>query len=504
MSSIAPFARPAVKIYPQKTSPQISAQRPAKKRSQYLGSTTGRLTNPNVSNIIYDINTLIAAHGNKLRGRVQDLQRNFPHMARAINARAAFIVKNGIKHQARIIDKEGNLILKLNQHVEDSFNFWADQADSSGKLHFYEIQDLICRQEFESGEYLIVKRYKKEPGQFIPYSLDIHESWDVLDTSMDDYGYKRNGTFETRLGIKYNRATGKPVSYFFKDPDDYGFGKTKEIPASQIIHGFKTIRPRQLRGITPFSSGILLANDLDDYMQATLDSAKMAAKYLAMVTSPDPVSAQLGMSEVDSDEDLRIEEIENAIITYLGEGEKVDFAKNPNPGNNFPPYVKFLISMVAITTNTPYEILSGDYSGYTFVNLRVSRNDLKQFLEPEQDRLIRHFCNPVYRDFIDIATMSGSLNLPGYNSNPWVFYRAEWQPPGMPSIDPLKESKASNDQISNNIKSPQEVVKERGRDLEEVYREIQQANFLKEKYGLTDKETSTALAGAPSAVEGQK
>jgi len=96
--------------------------------------------------------------------------------------------------------------------------------------------------------------------------------------------------------------------------------------------------------------------------------------------------------------------------------------------------------------------------------------------------------------------MSGKLQLPKYFANPAPWVKAEWQPPGMEAIDPLKESKANIDEMNTGTRSPYEIVKARGRDLEDVYREIKQAKDLAEEYGLSFSEVSTALANNPAAI----
>ena len=53
----------------------------------------------------------------------------------------------------------------------------------------------------------------------------------------------------------------------FTDPDSWG--KAKRIKAEDVIHRFETLRPGQLRGISPFASAILIAHDLGEYIDAT-------------------------------------------------------------------------------------------------------------------------------------------------------------------------------------------------------------------------------------------
>jgi capsid protein len=69
-----------------------------------------------------------------------------------------------------------------------------------------------------------------------------------------------------------------------------------------------------------------------------------------------------------------------------------------------------------------------------------------------------------FRPFMDAAVLSGRLSLPAYSTNPTAFLACEWQPPGMESIDPLRESKARIDEIKSGLRSPQEHVQARGRE----------------------------------------
>ena len=51
----------------------------------------------------------------------------------------------------------------------------------------------------------------------------------------------------------------------------------------------------------------------------------------------------------------------------------------------------------------------------------------------------------------------------------------EWQPDGTPWIDPLKEVKASIEEIAGGINSPQRICKRRGLDFKTVIDEIAEA-----------------------------
>jgi len=76
----------------------------------------------------------------------------------------------------------------------------------------------------------------------------------------------------------YDIKTGEVIAHHYSDPR--GFKKPQRILADQIIHGFKTLRPGQLRGISDFVSGVLVTRDLQECMEGEIDGFKFASKWL--------------------------------------------------------------------------------------------------------------------------------------------------------------------------------------------------------------------------------
>jgi len=461
----------------------------------YAAAKTDRLTG-DWQPLNTNVNDIIGASSSAVRGRVRQLVRDFPYFARAVQSIVDWSVGDGIIYQARVQDAAGKLVTKLNQQIEDAFAWWAEQADISGKLHYYEIQQLAKRQDVESGEFIIVKTISKDRNRYLPFCLQIFEA-DWLSSPVTG---ALSAAVKIDQGVEYSSATGKVLAYHFVDPDSWG--KTIRIDAKNVIHGFQTLRPGQLRGISPLAPGVLVAHSLHDYMGAEIDAAKLAAKYLAMVKTPNPLARQV-QGVVDPASGKKIETLENAIIEYLRPGEEITFANNPRPGDNFPPFVKLVLCMLAVTAGVPYELVSGNYEGLNYSVARTVRNDFSQVLRPVSRRHMRQACLPILPEFMDWAVMAGRLDLPGYYTNPREYLRSEWHPPGQEPLDPLKENKADADAIANLIRSPQEVVRRRGRELEDVYNEIAAANEMAGKLGLEVKDTSSALANNPAAVEEQ-
>lgn len=444
-----------------------------------------------------NVNDIIAASTSTVRARVRQLVRDFPYFARAVNISTDYTVGPGIQFQSRVTGKDGKLDKDNITAVESALNFWMDEADVAGRLHYYELMELAKRQDMEPGEFLLVKHFPKTRGRYLPYALQIIEP-DWLTEAQTNVSNKAHAIHQ---GVEYETATGRVMAYHFTDPDTWG--STTRVDASRVIHGFKTLRPGQLRGISPFAPGVLLAKDLSEFMDATIDTAKLASKWLALITTEAPQNWQGGLASYTKPDGTtqRVDSLENAIIEYLQPGEDVKFPSNPNPGENFDPFVRLILTMFSVVAGIPYELISGDYRGLNYTVSRTVRNDFAFQLRPVVLRHIRHFGIPAISPVFDVAVMSGKLSLPGYFANPAPWVKAEWQPPGMEAIDPLRESKSQIDQMNSGLRSPYEIVKARGRDLEDVYKEIQQAKDLAEQYGLSFSEVSTALANNPAALD---
>lgn len=474
---------------------------------QYAAAKTTRLTG-DWSPVSRNVNTTVSLSNATIKARVRQLVRDFPYFAHAVNVLVDFTVGQGLTFQSRMRDEHNKLNKLVCQKIEDSFAFWADEADIAGKLHYYELMRLAKRQEVEVGEFLIVKAQVPDRNRYLPYALQIYEA-DWLTTQNDTFFgtgiglSKSSNGVEIWQGIEYKVQSGEILAYHFSDPEGWG-RKTKRIPASDVIHGFDTLRPGQLRGVSPFAPAVLVAHDLGDYMDAEIDGAKMAAKWLAFVETGDLAGFQALRTTTNPDNDeQQLENIENAIIEYLRPGEKVNLASSNRPGNAFDPFTRLILRMVAITVGVSYELLSGDYQGLNYTVLRGVRNDLITQFRPIVKRHERQFCWKTFRPFLDWAVLTGKIKLPDYFDNPYPYLKAQWIPQGMPPVDPLKEGRAEADAISNLLRSPQEVAASRGRDYEEVLDEIQAARQMQAERDLEVISTSKSLKGNAASLDDQ-
>lgn len=268
-----------------------------------------------------DFNQLLGMDSGRMRARVRDLVRNFPPFARAVNAMVAFTVGSGARFQSLATLPDGSPDIPTRKRIEDRFRAWMEHADVAGRLHFYEIQQLCKRQECECGEYLLRFARPRDRRRGL-LGLQIYEpenlsSWRIEGQEPDS---------DIWQGIEYDIWTGEPLAYHFQTV----FGWERQLrtwrePAFNVLHGFQTLRPGQLRGVTPFAPAILMARDMGDYTTAELGAAKMAAKWLAFVSSGDPQFSQLTRTPGGLSGALReeVESLEDMTVEYLNDGEQL-------------------------------------------------------------------------------------------------------------------------------------------------------------------------------------
>jgi len=419
------------------------------------------------------VNDEIEVSWDTVTARQSQLIRDFPLFAGAVDSMEAFYVGDGIKPQWNVLNSRGKPDKETSQKIEDHFMKWANDpnlCDTAGKLSFWEQQRLAVRMNAEFGEYLFLK-------SLTPKGFHLSA---IEPTLLADPGFhtikvdQKNGT-QTWRGIEYNTNSMRVSKYHFRrNPDANSFTFDYiTVPSDRIIHGFKHLRPGQLRGITPFASAILLAGMLQDYMQSEVTSQNLASRYMAFVTAP-PSGVHSAHKQVEykSEYNKYVQAMDYATINYLKNGEQVTVNTQTRQANAFKNFNEIIIKYVATTTKLPYEILSGDYSGLNFTTLRGVRNDFKQHLRKEWQSLINHFCEPVINEWLRAEVMSGRLSLPGYFTNPERFQRMRWITPALEQVDPLKEFNAELLKVNSAMKSPQTVIKGMGDDPDRVLQEI--------------------------------
>jgi lambda family phage portal protein len=232
------------------------------------------------------INALLASSLSTLRTRSHDIVRKNPYAANAVDSIVSNCIGTGIKPQSKAKDAE------FRRKIQELWLHWTDEADSAGLCDFYGLQALILRSVIECGECFVRLKIDKKNAT-VPLKLQVLES-EHLDSSKDNV--LQNGNV-IRSGIEFDRFGKRVAYYIYKEhPGDSSFQSLESlrIPASEILHIFKTLRPGQIRGEPWLSNVLLKLHELDQYEDAELVRKKTAAMFAGFVTRLDSESEIFG------------------------------------------------------------------------------------------------------------------------------------------------------------------------------------------------------------------
>jgi len=438
------------------------------------------------------VNTLIAGAGETITARARWLVRNNGYAANAVEAFASNVVGDGIKPSSSIADAV------LKEELQALWLAWTDEADAEGLTDFYGLQRRATREVFLAGEvFLRIRTRRTSDGLTVPLQLQMLPS-EMLPLTMNG---ELSGAGLIRQGIEFN-AIGKRVAYHFLrrhpgDMTDPGLaGETVRVPASDIIHVIDPVEAGQLRGVSRFASAIVKLFTLDLYDDAELERKKIAAMFAMFITSPAPETPL-----EPTDEDL---EVEPGQVVRLDPGEDVTTPATPDSGSTYEPFQYRTLLQISAALGIPYGYLTNDTAKGNFSNTRISLVDFRRRISAWQHGvLVYQMCRAVWMRWMDMAVLSGALELPEYDAKRRQYQACMWLPTKWDWVDPMKDASAEILQIEAGLKSRTQALSERGYDAEQVEREIAAERKREHALGL-DFRRPGSPAQAPGQGNGQK
>jgi len=432
-----------------------------------------------------------------LRNRSRELARNDGYVARYLKMLVNNVVgEHGIRISMKARNDDGSLDVVANRIIETEFYKWAKVGNctADGKLSFLDAQKLFIQNLARDGEVLI--RHIKDSSNEFGYSMQFLEA-DHLDEEKNN----KTPTGQIRMGVQIN-SFGKPIAYhLFKNhpdanPNQYLSPQQKHIvvQAEEIIHAFMQDRAEQTRGV-PFTSSVMTSiRMLQGYLEAELVSARVSA-------------SKMGFFVGSGDEDYVGEEYENQYAPIMN-AEAGTFEQLPNgttletfdpnhPNSAFSDFQKSVLREIASGLNVSYVELANNLEGVNYSSIRqgtIADRDNYRIL---QKFMIEHFVEPVFRKWLDMAIASGKINLPITKFDKFAD-AVTFIPRSYEWVDPQKEANANISLLQNGLVTLQDIQKKYGRDVEELFEELDRENKLAENY---DVEYATQPYGSKQPAE---
>jgi lambda family phage portal protein len=355
------------------------------------------------------------------------------------------------------------------------------------------MERLLVRSMAESGEVFV--RMIRQPfgGSRVPFALQVLEADYLID---DDVPQAMAGN-TVRLGIEVDSYL-RPQAYHFyaNHPGDTYAGNPRtngrriRVPADEVIHLFLSERPGQTRGVTWFASALMRLHMLQGYEEAEVVRARAASALMGFITSPE--GELVGDEIYDGD---RVSEFTPGVFKYLQPGESVTVPDLNAPDGQLEPFTRSMLRAAAAGIGVSFESISKNFSESNYSSSRLSLLEERDTYKVMQRYMIENFHQEVFAAWMDMAVLSGELNLPGYETNPDRYRTAKWVPRSWEWVDPQKEVNAYKIAVRSGFKTLGQVIAEQGGDLDD-YLTARQSELAK----LDDK--NIVVDTDPSEVSG--
>lgn len=454
------------------------------------------------------VNSILSASGDELRRRSRDAVRQNPLAEEVLDKYVSNAIGTGIRPQFKHPDA------RMRVTLGDVWARFCDEADADGVQDFYGLQALAMRSAIEAGE--VLGRFRPRlasDGLYVPLQIQLLEGemMPLTETFPAGVSPKALPGNAVRCGVEFE-PHGRRTAYhvYATHPGDSPLFQsdgimTRRVPAEQMLHLFKQLRPGQVRGIPWLANVLIRLRDLDKYTDAVLLRNQLQAMFSGFITEniaegASPLLPAGGKTDSDG---VEVAKLEPGTFLKLRPGEEVDFPDISELGAGHKEFVDGYKRDIASGGGVTFEQLTGDLTGVNYSSIRAGLIEFRRECRQTQAMTVVHqFCKPTLRQVVIAAAMAGHLPARDVAENLYLFTDAKWVPEGWEETDREKEERANHLALRDGTTSRRRVVAEKGIDIEELDEEIRQDNERADALGLkfdSDGRRQAAVGGGGGA-----
>lgn len=417
----------------------------------------------------------------KVIAMLLDFRRNNPIVTSICRLRETDVVGPGIIPQAQSGNEE------LDRRLEELWNSWSQHPDVTGTMTMREVQRQLSALPliFGDGGLLLTQGGKVQliEGDRIG-TEDENRSIFTQYTrrSQEDEG---RGGRRTIDGVELSK-TNKPLAYYIGTRENGELRDIRRILAKNFIFYRKWIRPTQIRGTPELAPVANSLQDLDEYDEIEMISAKVSASLSAVVKREGALDFELA-ERANDDEDDRLQSFEPGSFQYLEPGEDVSvIGAGGRPNVDAIKYCTYRLRKIGAALGIPVEFLLMTIGESSFSASQGMILLYQQTVESEQRDLfpiLHRIWNWKVRNWIADERISYDPD----RENP---YDVRWQPPSFRWVNRAAQVKADAQYLNMGAISLDDVAATFGSDaatvLERKAKNIVTAKRLAEEYGLSE------------------
>jgi lambda family phage portal protein len=453
-----------------------------------------------------------------LRARSRDLVRNTPVATGALATVVTNVVGDGLSLMAQVdrdaLELEGDAADEWQEYAQREWEVWCRTCDFTRQQNFYELQALAYRSMKESGDVLVVRRFRKDLGDTYGTKLQLIEADRICNPHRAADNEKITGGVEvdgdgvtiaywvaSRPPMEFGMTSGKPLEWKrvpARDPD------TGQLLAFML---FERIRVDLIRGVPWLAPVVETVKQLGNYTTAEAQAAVVGAYFTVFVTSPAVVNAEdqtmVGSNESrDVDDPAKEARLEDpGAIIELNSGQEVSTAAPGRPNTAFDGFVSSLCQHIGVALELPYELVIKRFQA-SYSASRAALETAWQFFRKQRSLFAWRFCQTAYEWMMEEAVASGRIVADGFFDDAVMreaWLGADWIGPSRINLDPKKESDADMQDIELGVKTRQQVVTERtGGTFEQKTRQLVKEQAARKELAPPEPKPGAAKADPPS------
>lgn len=367
---------------------------------------------------------------------------------------------------------------------------WADwgkrgNCEISGHYSFTAFCQAVVRGVARDGECLVRILRGSAAGNKYGYALQL---LDVDRLATWHHREQSEGVNSIASGVEYN-AAGRVVAYHFNTGPHSQHRKAERIAADTVLHRFVMQRPEQKRGIPWMHASMLSMHYAGEFALSALLAAKHGADHLGFFVSPDGEPPALGEAAED-EQGARIATSAPGTFDTLPNGYDIRTVDSKYPNEVFAPFIKSAYQrMSSGLPGANYPELCNDYEAVNFSSIRAAVISSRDEWKKRHKWFAEAILEPIFADWLKFALINGAITLP--NGSPLPVAKADkfaahgWKFRGWSWVDPLKDIQTAREGLDLKITSRTRIASEQGRDIEEIFDELQQEEALAGRYGIT-------------------
>lgn len=356
----------------------------------------------------------------------------------------------------------------FNEAAESVWRDWWQNPDVNGQLSGPEMLKLWVRGLWVNGEYLAQIVTANRAGGPVAMRLLCLDPRRLVTPPGQDV---QNGV---TLGVRRTK-TGRPLGYFISEPLDNLSAlslipDSEEIPAADIIHGFKVLEPGQARGVPWLAPVLQVVADLRDYDAQVLDAARQAADFAVLLYATSEDAGFVSLNEST--------EIERRTIRNMPPGWQPMQLKPEQPSTNYVDYRAERLRELGRPVGMPLMTVTLDSSGHNYSSARFDGQVYQRGNAGIQKWMEHHTLNRMADSVLREARLAGALP-----AGP-AQVRYQWVWPVPPHVDPTKEANAETIRLQNKTLTLSKALAAHGMDLESTIQQLQREKKLLAAAGL--------------------